>query len=96
MTFTVTDCLLLLWSGAAMSIIGTLIGGILVFRTKRDSHETIFAPRQPKADLQAVNLDDLQAVEEDTDVVPDLFGAKNREFLNQLSAGKAPEEVSEA
>ena len=85
---TVTELLVTLWSGAAMSMIGTLIGGVLVFRTKRDSHETIFAPRTGKANLQAVNLDDLNAVEEDTDAVPDLFGAKNRDFLNQLSSQK--------
>ena len=87
---TVADVLMILWSGAAMTLFGVLIGGVLVFRTKRDSHETIFAPKQPKAE-GPVNIDELN-VEEEVDIVPDMFGAKNREFLSQLAAEKRIEQ----
>lgn len=93
MQFAVADVLLLIWSGAAMTLFGALVGGILVFRTKRESHETLLARKLPGEDkFTAVNLDEIAdgvADEPEPDVVPDLFGAKNREFLSQLVREKA-------
>lgn len=79
------------WSGAILMVLGVVTGGILVLVTKREAHELSALLRRPTNSPQdAINIDDMfgnvggeEDVEED--VVPNLFAAKNAEFLSQVA-----------
>lgn len=37
--------LLSVWTGSLVTLAGVVVGGLFVFRTKRESHETLLAPK---------------------------------------------------
>ncbi len=80
---TITAILALIWTGATTVFLGVIIGGLLVYRTKRDSHET-FMPRRTQTLDSPVNIDDFQTEEEETDTVTDMFSEQNTKFLDQI------------
>lgn len=80
------------WSGAILMGVGVLAGGTLVLITKREAHELSALLRKPGAVPQeAINIDDMfeqpggQRDEVEEDVVPNLFAAKNADFLSQVA-----------
>lgn len=78
------------WSGAILMVIGVITGGLLVLVTKREAHELSALLKRPSDIPQGpVNIDDMfgnvEGEEEEEDVVPNLFAAKNAEFLSQIA-----------
>lgn len=55
---------------ALFTLLGVVIGGLFVLRTKRDGYEPLMPPLRDKQELSALNLDDLQYNEEASE--PDL------------------------
>jgi hypothetical protein len=88
----VFELLMVFWSGALIVLFGVLLGGILVFRTKREAYEPLF---QPKTSGGAVNLDDIviPEPEEDRDVLPGIVAEQNDRFLRQLYREKETQEA---
>lgn len=81
---TITAILSLIWTGATTTFLGVIVGGLLVYRTKRDSHET-FMPRKNKISQDPINIDDFMTQdEEETDTVTDMFSEQNTKFLDQI------------
>jgi hypothetical protein len=86
LTSSLVLILLAVFLGAVLTLLGTALGGLLVFRTRRDSHEPLFQVREPKGDaFVSDDFPEIKPAEED--VVPSLF-PKNEEFLRQLKTGK--------
>lgn len=83
----ITAILALIWTGAVTVFFGVIIGGLLVYRTKRDSHET-FMPAKNKISQTPVNIDDFMTQpDEETDTVTDMFSEQNTKFLDQMREG---------
>jgi hypothetical protein len=83
-----------MWSGAAMVLLGVLAGGILVYRTKRESYETLLAPKREKS-TGPVHIDDglfAEGEEEDEDPLQNVAAIQTSRFLSQIAA-EAKEEV---
>ena len=69
-----------------MVAVGVVIGGVLVYRTKRESHEALF-PNKPVESPGPVNVDEMFAVEED-DPLLEIAQVQNARFLAQVAAAK--------
>lgn len=80
---TITAILALIWTGATTTFLGVIVGGLFVYRTKRDSHET-FMPRKAQILDTPVNIDDFQSEEEETDTITEMFSEQNTKFLDQI------------
>lgn len=52
--------LLAVLTGGFLMAAGACIGGIFVYRTKRDSHESLFAPKAEPEDKTPVNMDEYE------------------------------------
>jgi len=88
------EVLSVLWSGAIMMLLGVVAGGLLVYRTKRESYET-FMPRRVKTENKPVNIDipefsffegdDDEPTDMGEDTVTKLFEKRSSEFLGQLN-----------
>lgn len=88
--------LAMMWSGAAMVVIGVVLGGVLVYRTKRESHETLF-PRAPKTDAGPVNVDDMFQLGdgEEEDPMQDIAREQNARFIQQIISGKETADMTQ-
>ena len=82
----------LFWSGAAVTLLGVLAGGMFVFRTRRDSHE-VFMPHKAVDDHEGpINIDEVavtgprDSMEED--VLPDIMALNSLKFLSQVAREK--------
>ena len=69
--------------GSAITLLAVALGGLLVFKTKREPHESLFSVGSPKADAFVLDpLDD--EPEKNKDVVPDIVKAQTDKFLEQM------------
>ena len=91
--------LLAVFLGAALALTGFALGALVVFRTKREPHESLFRLGQEKGD--AFVVDDFGGGVEDTpvpgrdpkadDPVPSIMAKFNEKFLKQYQERKAAE-----
>ena len=83
---TIWQALAVMWSGAIMVSAGVALGGILVYRTKRESHETMF-PGKPVEATGPVNVDDMfdDIPDADDDPLQEVAVIQNAKFLSQLA-----------
>lgn len=82
---TILGALAFMWSGAAMMLAGVLVGGILVFRTKRESFETLFPENKPE-ERTPVNIDDMfDLPEQEVDEMAEKAAKQNARFISQLA-----------
>jgi hypothetical protein len=103
-TSTTANILLILLAvflGAGLALTGFALGALVVFRTKREPHESLFRIGQEKGD--AFVVDDYEGSVEDTpgpgrdrdpkadDPVPSIMAKFNEKFLNQYHERKAAE-----
>ena len=71
--------------GSTITLLAVTLGGLLVFKTKRESHERLFSIGSPKADAFVMDpLDDELGENKNKDVVPDIVKAQTDKFLNQM------------
>ncbi len=75
--------------GGLLTIMSVALGGFLVFRTRRDSHEPLFSMNSPKAESFVLDpMDDTITGEDNKDIVPDLLKKQTDRFLDQLKREK--------
>lgn len=78
--------------GSLGVLAGVALGGFLVYRTKRDSHEGLFAVRKPQEENNGpVNVDEFGLAsddEEDGDIMPSVIRQQTARFLRQHKAEK--------
>ena len=79
--------LVVMWSGAVMVAVGVMIGGVLVYRTKRESHEALF-PNKPVESSGPVNVDEMFTLDGGDDPMAEIAQVQNARFLAQVAAGK--------
>lgn len=71
--------------GGVMTLMAVGLGGFLVFRTRRDSHESLFALKSPKGDAFVVDpIAETFGDEEPKDAVPDILRKQTDRFMEQL------------
>ena len=90
MEINVYHILIAFGMGGVMTLMAVALGGFLVFRTRRDSHEALFQVKQPKGD--AFVLDPMETGfgdMEQKDVVPDIIKKQTDRFTEQLLREKA-------
>ena len=89
--------LMIIWSGAAIMLAGVAVGGILVFRTKRESYETLFPPKKGKP-TGPVHVDDMFQLDGGAepagdinrqDPVHEAAQVQNAKFMAQLAKDAA-------
>ncbi len=98
-TATVLVILLAVFLGAILTLTGFALGALVVFRTKREPHESLFKIGQEKGD--AFIVDDYRDGVEDTitkgrdpktdDPVPSIMAKFNEKFLRQYNERKQAE-----
>lgn len=69
-----------------MVAVGVMIGGVLVYRTKRESHEALF-PNKPIESSGPINVDEMFTLDED-DPMQEIAQVQNARFLAQVAAAK--------
>ena len=79
--------LVVMWSGAVMVAVGVMIGGVLVYRTKRESHEALF-PSKPTESPGPVNVDEMFTLDDGEDPMKEIAQVQNARFLAQVAAAK--------
>ena len=70
-----------------MVAVGVMIGGVLVYRTKRESHEALF-PNKPVESPGPVNVDEMFTLDEEEDPMQEIAQVQNAGFLTQVAAAK--------
>lgn len=71
--------------GSTVTLFAVALGGLLVFKTKREPHESLFSVGSPKADAFVLDpLDDELKENKNKDIVPDIVKAQTDKFLNQM------------
>ncbi len=76
--------------GGLQTLLACALGGYLVFRTKREPHESFFENKPAQGEVGS--LDEVMGPGEDEDVVPQLFAEfeqRNAEFLKQTQQESA-------
>ena len=73
-------------SGAAIALLGVVIGGLFVLRTKQNGYEPLLPPMKQQEDTKAVNMDDMD--DNVDDVVQSIFAQRSNEDP-ALQANKA-------
>jgi hypothetical protein len=75
--------LLVGWLFLLTSLVGVALGGYLVFRTKREAHDSLFNVKPPKGEAW---VEDVIPGEPDQreDPVPELFRQQSDNFLRQF------------
>ena len=73
--------------GWMATITGVLVGGLLVFKTKRGGYEPLFTPKSDQP--SAFNLaDEFEQVEDEPPPIPEVVSRMNEKFQNQFVGGK--------
>lgn len=74
--------------GGILTLMSVALGGFLVFRTRRDSHEPLFGISSPKAEAFVLDpMDETETKEDNEDIVPGLLKKRTDAFLEQLKKG---------
>ena len=79
-------------AGATLSLLAVCLGGYLVYRTKRESHEPLFTSIARKIDAKPVNIDDInynEPAQDDTDAGAELINTQTSKFIDQLRSKKS-------
>jgi flagellar basal body-associated protein FliL len=95
--------LLVVFVTSILTMAAVGLGGLLVFRTKKESHEKLFSVGPPKGESFVVDdfsdgfLDQQKEVPRYPkkpvveDALPEIIARQNADFLNQLKQGKKEE-----
>jgi len=68
--------------GGFLALVGVVAGGLFVYRTKRDSHEPLFARKLLNQDGPS-NIDPCEAEAEETDEATAIHAEQTRRFMEQ-------------
>jgi len=68
--------------GGLLALLGVIAGGIFVYRTKRDSHEPLFA-RKPEIETGPLNIDPYNEVEAEEDEAAAIHVGQTQRFMEQ-------------
>jgi|GEM_PF-2154005 len=69
------------WASAVSSV---ALGGYLVFRTKRETHESLFSPGKPVEET-AINIVDPMDMPQDAVTAPQEVQARNNDFVHAFA-----------
>jgi len=68
--------------GGGLVLLGVIAGGIFVYRTKRDSHEPLFAQKKIEQ-KEPINIDPFEGDEEEVDLARSIQEKQTRRFMAQ-------------
>lgn len=66
------------------TITGVLLGGLLVFRTKREAHDPLFQLRQPKGEAFVLDEFGEPGEDEQPEAPPEKIMEQTRRFVDQM------------
>lgn len=101
MTVSILDIFWLMLGSAAVGggliILSALVTGYLVFRAKRETHETLFPARMRKAKGKPIIVDEFEreAAKDDDTGLPDIIGRMNARMAVQVAETANRKEVAQ-
>jgi hypothetical protein len=83
--FTFWQAIILVGIVAVAILIGTFLGGLLVYRTKREPHEPLVG-RAPKGEVFSIDtFEDTATDQEEATATPETIVQQNAEFVDQFA-----------